>query len=74
MSISDRSLSKRMIRPTRLPPGPVLRMFLLAAFGIVGCVWALVRHYTKPLPPLNIAPTASAPAETTTEIPIETTE
>lgn len=64
-----------------MPPGPVLRMFLLAALSIVACVWALVRHYSAPLPALRPAPSASASTEEwgpgeipVEEMPLETTD
>jgi len=48
--------------PSRIPPLSVVRFFLLAALGIVGATWALVRHYTHPLPPMRVpVPPAAAP-------------
>ena len=59
---SPTSPTKHRIQSTRLPKGPVIRMFLLAALGVVGCVWALVHHYTTKLPSMyRPLPSASAP-------------
>jgi hypothetical protein len=47
----------------RVPPFAVVRFVLLAALGIAGAVWGLVRHYTHPLPPMRV-PVSPAPAPT----------
>jgi hypothetical protein len=35
-------------------PLPLLKVVLLASAGIAGSTWALVRHYTRPLPPMVV--------------------
>ena len=41
---------------------PLLKVVLLASAGIVGSTWALVRHYTRPLPPMVVTVTRPAAA------------
>ena len=44
-------------------PLPVLRVFVLAAFGVVACIWALRRAY-RPKPPMVVpVPAERAPAD-----------
>jgi hypothetical protein len=37
-----------------------LRALLLGTIAIAGAAWALVRHYTHPLPPLRVPLTPSS--------------
>jgi len=46
------------------PPGGVgwiVRLILFALVAIAGAAWALVRHYTHPLPPLRVPVPSAAP-------------
>lgn len=38
----------------RIPPGAVIKMFLLASISVVASVWALVRFYTHPRLPMMV--------------------
>jgi hypothetical protein len=40
----------------------MVRLIVFALVAIAGAAWALVRHYTHPLPPLRVPVTSSAPA------------
>jgi len=57
--------SRPLARPRvfGLPPGFFLRAALFGAIAIAGAAWALVRHYTHPLPPLRV-PLTPSPAPT----------
>jgi len=69
--------SPKPLHPThtlRLPPGAVIKMFLLASISVVASVWALVRFYTHPhlpmvVPASNEVTTGSARDASATEIP-----
>jgi hypothetical protein len=61
------SFAKKTVRPQPRPrtrvsgaPGLLLRALLLGAIAIAGAAWALVRHYTHPLPPLRVPLTPSS--------------
>lgn len=55
---------RRAPRAIRVPVLVILRIFLLASFSIIGCIWALWRYYTHPRPPMFVpAAAASAPNE-----------
>jgi hypothetical protein len=44
----------------RLPPGAVIKMFLLASVSVIASVWAIVRFYTHPRLPMVVPATAVA--------------
>jgi hypothetical protein len=61
------SFAKKPVRPQPRPrsrvsgaPGLLLRALLLGTIAIAGAAWALVRHYTHPLPPLRVPLTPSS--------------
>jgi len=65
MRVFGKSITeRRRPRSTRLLPVPDLpwRTFALAVLAIVGSVYALVRHYTRPETPRETAPVREIPA------------
>jgi hypothetical protein len=64
-----------MAKPKKKPPGPptrvsvltfsVARMLVIAACGIAGAAYAIVRYYTHPPAPMLV------PAPSATEVPVE---
>ncbi len=57
---------RRGVRRRRGFPLPLVRVMILAGFGVVGAVWALVRAH-RPRPPM-VVPASPPPAEAGVEI------
>jgi hypothetical protein len=71
MLASSTKKKRRLQNLPRLPPAPVVRMFLLAAVAVVGCVWALLRFYAHPHRPMLVPAPSSSEAPAPELVPME---
>jgi hypothetical protein len=53
-------LARARFRLPRIPPPTLLRLVVLAVGALVFATWALVRHYSRPFPPLVVPRTPSS--------------
>jgi hypothetical protein len=42
------------VKHADVPATLFLRVMILASFGIVGSIWALIRHYEHPMLPMTV--------------------
>ena len=57
-------LTRARFRLPRIPPPTLVRLVVLAVAALVFSAWALVRHYSRPYPPLVVPRTTPSAAPT----------